>query len=131
MLRNFSFFICKAIFIIGVLLFLASFLDSSIRGTAITLIVLAVVIYIVLVGTAHKCPKCGKWFALKETAQEAVNEENVSVKVETNRKDNDGNVVGTQEQYVPGKRITYQVHYVCKKCGESFSTTKTKDVASI
>lgn len=108
---------------------LKAILIFSIMGIILLLISALIIYYKILKPT--QCPYCKKYFALKELDTEAVGSADVSVKVTTERRDNAGNVVGTQDQYVPGKRITYQRNYLCKKCGESSCGTFTKDKATI
>ena len=84
-------------------------------------------IVILMKGLRERCPNCKKWFALEFIDEESIGEENVSVKVETKTKNVNGEVTGTQEQYVPGKRITFQRNYVCKKCGETTAKRHTTD----
>lgn len=62
---------------------------------------------------------------MKKTGEEVVSKENVSVLVNTNTRNRKGEVVGSQEQYVPGERITYRVNKVCKKCGKSVEKVVT------
>lgn len=76
----------------------------------------------------RKCPSCKKLFGLQEENTEVVNKEKVSVPVQTKMRNNNGEVFGTQEQYVPGERITYRVNYKCKECGEKCYRTYTKSV---
>ena len=71
-----------------------------------------------VVGKKSKCPSCKKPFSLKQTGQEIVSKENVSVLVENKTRDRNGEVTGTSEQYVPGIRTTYKVYYTCKHCGK-------------
>lgn len=104
----------------------------------ITLILVVVVLLIILYaiiyywyGKDHKCPACNKRFCLKKEGKEIIGREAVSVRVETNTKNRNGEVIGTQEQYVPGERITYQVNYVCKKCGEQCYRTFSEDVPKV
>lgn len=82
-------------------------------------------------GKDYKCPSCNRRFCLKKTGQEVVKRENIYVSVETNTRNRDGEVIGSQEQYVPGERITYRVNKVCKKCGKSCYSTYRRDIASV
>lgn len=79
-------------------------------------------------GSEHKCPSCNKRFCLKKESTDIIDKETISIPVENVIKDTSGNVIGTQEQYAPGRRITYQVNYVCKKCGAQSFTTYQKDL---
>lgn len=71
-----------------------------------------------VVGKKSKCTSCKKPFSLKQTGQEIVSKENVSVLVENKIRNRNGDVTGTSEQYVPGIRTTYKVYYTCKHCGK-------------
>ena len=82
-------------------------------------------------GKYNRCPSCNKPFCLKKTGEEVVSKENVSVLVNTNTRNRKGEVVGSQEQYVPGERITYRVNKVCKKCGKSCYSTYRKDIPKV
>lgn len=82
-------------------------------------------------GKDNRCPSCHKPFCLKKTGEEIVNKENVSVLVNTNTRNRKGEVVGSQEQYVPGERITYRVNKVCKKCGKSCYSTYRRDMPKV
>lgn len=92
------------------------------------------VMYIIIYywfGKDNRCPSCHKPFCLKKTGEEIVNKENVSVLVNTNTRNRKGEVVGSQEQYVPGERITYRVNKVCKKCGKSCYSTYRRDMPKV
>ncbi len=106
-----------------------SILVFRLLGVAFLLIAVLIIYYKLLKPT--QCPHCKKFFALKELDTEEIGSADISVKVETARRDNDGNKVGTQEQYVPGKRITYRRNYECKKCGKETFTTFEEDKATV
>lgn len=100
----------------------------------VCVIVLGLIMYIIVYywwGKDHKCPSCKKNFCLKKEGTSIVSKEAVSVLVETNTKNRNGDVIGTQEQYVPGERVTYRIDYICKKCGERCHSTYTKDNAKV
>ena len=82
-------------------------------------------------GKDYKCPSCHKPFCLKKTGEEIVSREDISVLVNTNTRNRNGEVVGSQDQYVPGERITYRVNKICKKCGETCYSTYRKDIPKI
>lgn len=90
-------------------------------------IILSFCLIYFVVGKDSKCPYCKKPFSLKETKQEVISKENVSVLVETKMRNNDQKVTGTAEQYVPGVKTTYKVYYTCKHCGKvSYRTFSEK-----
>lgn len=108
---------------------LAGILFIVIFGGTLSCIIFCVVYF--GIGKKHKCPTCGKRFVLKKINQEIVNKQNISVLVETNTRNRYRDITGTVEQYVPGERITYQVNYVCKKCGEKCNRRFTKDIPHV
>lgn len=77
-----------------------------------------VAIEILKKGYERICPSCKKWFALKEVGTEIVGKEDIHVKVEGNTYNRNREIIGTQEQYVPGTRKIYHRNYKCTKCGE-------------
>ncbi len=68
---------------------------------------------------------------VKKTGEEVVKREDVFVAIEANTRNRNGEVIGSQEQYVPGERITYRVNKVCKKCGEGCYSTYRKDIPKV
>lgn len=100
----------------------------------ILVLILAGVMYLIIYywyGKDYKCPSCNKPFCLQKTGEEIVSKENVSVLVNTNTRNRNGEVVGSQEQYVPGERITYRVSKVCKKCGKNCYSTCRRDIPRV
>ena len=98
--------------------------------TAIFVGIMYIIIYY-WYGKDNRCPSCKKPFCLKTTGEEVVSKENVSVLVNTNTRNRKGEVVGSQEQYVPGDRITYRVNKVCKKCGKTCYSTYRRDMPKV
>lgn len=97
-------------------------------------IIFCMVLYVIIYywyGKDYKCPSCNQRFCLKKEGTDVVGKEAVSVRVLNNIRNRNGDTTGTVEQYVPGERITYQVNYVCKKCGERCHSTYEKDVPKI
>lgn len=113
---------------------IAVFNDKSISGKLggiFLALVFILILYIVIYywyGSEHKCPSCHKRFCLKKEGTDILDKEPTSKLVETKIKNNQGDVIGTNEQYISGQRITYQANYVCTKCGERCSSTYQKDV---
>lgn len=64
----------------------------------------------------YRCPACKKIDALMIT-RKLINEENISIKVQLENRNNSGEIVGHSEQYIPGVRKTYEITYECKFCG--------------
>jgi len=97
-------------------------------------VIFGMILYVIVYywyGKDYKCPSCGKRFCLKKEGKEVVGRENVSVLMEVKTRNSAGEVTGSQEQYVPGERTTYQVNYVCKKCGERCHSSFVKDVPKL
>lgn len=82
---------------------------------------------ILLLGRNTRCPSCRKIFCLIIENETVVDRKQISVPVEAKIKNKAGEVTGTQEQYIPGERVTYKVHKVCKKCGHNVYSTYVKD----
>lgn len=82
-------------------------------------------------GKDYKCPNCNKRFCLKKTGEEVIEKEQVSVLVNTNTRNRNGEVTGTQEQYVPGEKITYRINKVCKKCGKECYSLYTRNIPKV
>lgn len=64
----------------------------------------------------YRCPACKKIDALMIT-RKLINEEDISIKVQLENRNNSGEIVGHSEQYIPGVRKTYEITYECKFCG--------------
>ena len=82
-------------------------------------------------GAMYKCPTCKKRFALKRIGKELASSERISILQEVKTRNRNGNVVGTQEQYIPGTRRIYEIHYVCKNCGEDCYRRYEKETPNI
>lgn len=78
-----------------------------------------------------KCHACKRWKALNLIHTETLKKENISVKMELEHRNLRGDVTGTHEQYIPGKRITHQDTYKCKYCGNFETRVRTEKKASI
>lgn len=78
-----------------------------------------------------RCPACKKYSGLKYINTQLLNEERISVKVENAEKDRNGNIIGTYEQYIPGKRKIFLETYKCKYCGHVQTKTVTKELTSL
>lgn len=78
-----------------------------------------------------QCDACKKLGALKFANTKALREESISILVDMKQKNRKGDVIGTQEQYMPGKRIEYRDTYRCKYCGATESYARTVDKANV
>lgn len=95
------------------------------------IIFLAFLIIYFSLGAMYKCPTCKKRFALKRIGKELASSERISILQEVKTRNRNGNVVGTQEQYIPGTRRIYEIHYVCKNCGEDCYRQYEKETPNI
>lgn len=82
-------------------------------------------------GKDTKCPSCKKPFSVEKQGEEIINRRETYVPIKTNRWNNDGDVVGTSEQYVPGEIVTYKETFACKKCGHKTYKTHTKSIPNV
>lgn len=78
-----------------------------------------------------KCQACKRWGALELIKTEFARQEKISVLVEVERRDLQRNVIGTQDQYIPGKRKIFTDTYKCKFCGHLETRTHTRESADI
>lgn len=92
------------------------------------LIVLSIVMWKRL---QFKCPACKRWGTLELQKTDLTKQENISVIVELAQKNRDRNITGYHDQYVPGKRKTYQDTYKCKHCGNLEARTRIIRKANI
>ena len=83
------------------------------------------------IGKYWKCPHCKKRFAIKKINKERVGREDISILMETKNRNYRGDIIGTSEQYIPGKRIKYRINYVCRKCGKKTHKMKYKDYPKV
>ena len=91
-------------------------------GLAIILVAALIIYYKIMKPT--QCPHCKRYFALKELDTVEVEREETTITKYVNERDENGNDLGQHEYEVPADMITYQVNFVCKKCGEnSYKTT--------
>lgn len=78
-----------------------------------------------------QCESCKRWGALELANTKILQEASIYVSIDTKQKNINGETIGSQEQYIPGKRIQYQDTYKCKYCGTTESYVRTVDKASI
>lgn len=83
---------------------------------ALVIAVIAYVFSVIHTIIKYRCPACKKINALMIT-RKLINEEDISIKVQLENRNNSGEIVGHSEQYIPGVRKTYEITYVCKFCG--------------
>ena len=74
-----------------------------------------------------RCQACKRWGALTLEKTELAKQEKISVLMEMEHRDWQGNVTGYHDQYIPGKRKTYLYTYKCKHCGNLENRTQTRD----
>lgn len=95
---------------------------EAVKGAIESVMVLAVLIWINSLALLsflkkNECPHCKALFTVEKEEVQRLGEESISVLVETKRRNNQGEVIGTQEQYIPGTRVRYKTFYLCEKCG--------------
>lgn len=89
--------------------------------------IVAFVLFYFGIGELTKCKKCNGKFCFKKSNSRLKNQEAISIKTEVNNYNSMKEVIGTSETYIPGTRNTYEIEYVCKKCGNKKYKYKTKD----
>lgn len=80
---------------------------------------------------AAKCLACKRWGAQKLIRTDILKQEDIHVLRETTQRNRYGEVTGTAEQYIPGKRNTLQDTYKCKYCGHLETYIRTEKRADI
>lgn len=78
-----------------------------------------------------RCDTCKRFGALEFVKTKALREESISILVDMKQKNLKGDIIGTQEQYIPGKRIEYEDMYKCKYCGAIEYYTRSVDKKSV
>lgn len=78
-----------------------------------------------------QCDVCRRFGALELVNTKILQEASIYVPVDAKRKNIKGETIGSQEQYIPGKRIQYQDTYRCKYCGATENYIRTADKAII
>lgn len=78
-----------------------------------------------------RCPACKRWGAVELEKTEVIKQEDIRVLATTTQRNRNGEVTGTSEQYVPGKRETLRDTYKCKYCGHRESYIRTAKRATI
>lgn len=66
----------------------------------------------------HRCPQCKRLFALKKQQKNVVKEEKVKILKSVMQLNQRGEAEKMGDCYVDGKRVTYEILYTCKRCGE-------------
>ena len=77
------------------------------------------------------CPHCKRLFAIQKLPRTLKGAEEISVLVELKDKNSLGDVTGTHEQYIPGKRNYYEVRHLCKYCGYEYIKETTEVVKHV
>lgn len=79
----------------------------------------------------RRCRSCKKIFAMQKIGKYVIKTETISMLAELKKRDNYGRVYGTDEQYIPGTRTTYETLYRCKYCGHEETVTQYRDEKNI
>lgn len=108
-------------------------MDSRLLGVAMLLECAVVILLSFWLWKRYdaKCPGCKRWAALQRTKTDILRQEDIHVLRQTTQRDRYGEVTGTAEQYIPGKRNTLQDTYKCRYCGAIYTGLRTQDKASI
>lgn len=114
----------------GIRLFLA-ILSYKLLFFLCSLIIVGIMIFSLYIAIKQRCPNCKKLSSMKYIDTSLLKEENISIKVENATRDSIGNLTGTIEQYIPGKREFFLETYQCKHCGYVHTKTVTKETASL
>ena len=95
----------------------------------IYLAIIAIILYTVYPGYKNKCKACGRWYAMKITDEEVVDRVRASVKKTTKERNSKGEVIRTNEVYIPATKTKYLVTEICKHCGheEKYYTSETEE----
>ncbi|MDE5611537.1 MAG: hypothetical protein K2I90_05915 [Odoribacter sp.] len=84
-----------------------------------------IILWIICYRYSTRCDKCKKWGAMKTISKELVSERASSITKKLEKKNRQGEVIGTQEVVVPATVYTYHVHRCCSKCGHRDYLVKT------
>lgn len=114
------------------------FLKSAVWGFPMVLLVMALAVFITRLAVIvfatlflRRCRNCKKLFAMQKAEKYVTKTETISMLVELKKRNNYGQVYGTDEQYIPGTRTTYETVYRCKYCGHEETVTQYKDEKNI
>lgn len=92
---------------------------------------IAILLFIAIHGPKNRCPHCKKWFALKRINSWIVNERNISIRREVERRSyQTGEILSVEDTYIPGTETTYEHLYVCKHCGQQCNKRTTEKSAN-
>ena len=64
-----------------------------------------------------RCPKCGRFFALKKREITKMKEEKVKILKSVMQLNQRGEAEKVGDCYVNGRRVSYEIHYDCRHCG--------------
>lgn len=65
----------------------------------------------------YRCPKCKKWWVMRQEKKELLNTDVMTESRKEEIKDNDGNVLRVEEVKVPVLVHHYEIWRKCKHCG--------------
>lgn len=91
------------------------------EGSTIVVILIAVIILLawwIAAVESSRCPNCGKRFALETVKKEIEREEDCSKLERHDVKDKKGEVIGSTEQRIYGKKLYIKTTYRCKYCNK-------------
>lgn len=101
--------------------------DIGFFWSIIVIVILSLFIYFII-KVVNSCRRCKKMFTLKEVRRSIIKEENIRIKTEIETRDKQGNLISVSSQYVPGKKITYEIENICKNCGHKSISTHSEKI---
>ena len=102
--------------------------NSQFMDVLVNLVVLVHIVALpTLWGFLNRCRNCHSLRTLDSLGLERTSEEDVSIKTILASRNTNNEVVGTQEQWIPGTRVSYKRHFRCNRCGQNHYSTFTED----
>lgn len=74
----------------------------------------------------YRCPKCKKWWVMRQEKKELLNTDVMTESRKEEIKDNNGNVLRVEEVKVPVLVHHYEIWRKCKHCGHLVKILKTR-----
>lgn len=109
----------------------------QIKIIAILLLVASIIaivlftIFGIIAAIEDKCPACKRFNALCKVDDKFVSEKDISILVQVENRNRNGEFIGTSEQYIPGVRKIYEVTYQCCHCGYIKTEMRHQDVKKL
>ena len=77
----------------------------------------------------RRCPQCKRLFALKKQQKNVVKEEKVKILKSVMQLNQRGEAEKVGDCYIDGNRVTYEIHYSCRRCGVNHVERIVKEIA--